>query len=142
MESLKEKSFLVKGRVNRMETTFQKVAAEKYEEAKALVAEYQTVTVSMLQRRLRIGYNAAATMIDRMEAEGLVGPYDGSKPRKVFLPKPEKPQATVGEAMMELDNRMLDVIHRFESDYPHLRISYKSDYDFQNIIIKVHELNK
>jgi len=39
----------------------------------------------MIQRKLKIGYNRAARLIERMEEEGIVGPPDGSKPRKVLL---------------------------------------------------------
>jgi S-DNA-T family DNA segregation ATPase FtsK/SpoIIIE len=43
------------------------------------------VSVSMLQRRLRLGYNRAARIIERMEREGVVGPANGSKPRDVLI---------------------------------------------------------
>ncbi|TXK83775.1 hypothetical protein FVE24_19715, partial [Parageobacillus sp. SY1] len=49
--------------------------------------EMQSASVSMLQRRFRIGYNRAARLIDAMEARGVVGPYEGSKPRAVLIPK-------------------------------------------------------
>lgn len=56
-----------------------------YQEAVELVVEMQTASVSMLQRRFRIGYNRAARLIDEMEARGVVGPHEGSKPRKVNI---------------------------------------------------------
>lgn len=58
---------------------------ELYEEAKALVVEMQTASVSLLQRRFRIGYNRAARLVDELEAYGVIGPSEGSKPRKVYL---------------------------------------------------------
>lgn len=63
---------------------------ELYEEAKALVVEMQTASISLLQRRFRIGYNRAARLVDELEDHGVIGPSEGSKPRKVFLePMPE-----------------------------------------------------
>ncbi|HEY8343440.1 MAG TPA: DNA translocase FtsK [Calditerricola sp.] len=58
-----------------------------YEQAVQLVIEAQSASVSMLQRRLRIGYARAARLIDMMEANGIVGPYEGSKPREVLIKK-------------------------------------------------------
>ena len=58
-----------------------------YQDAVELVMEMQTASVSMLQRRFRIGYTRAARLIDAMEARGIVGPYEGSKPREVLLTK-------------------------------------------------------
>jgi S-DNA-T family DNA segregation ATPase FtsK/SpoIIIE len=60
---------------------------EKYDEAVALVCETGQASISMVQRRLRVGYNRAARMIETMEKEGLVGPSDGSKPREVLARK-------------------------------------------------------
>lgn len=56
-----------------------------YEEAVALIVEMQTASISLLQRRFRIGYNRAARLIDEMEMNGVVGPSEGSKPRKVLI---------------------------------------------------------
>lgn len=56
-----------------------------YPEAVQLVIEMQTASVSMLQRRFRIGYNRAARLIDVMEENGIVGPHEGSKPRSVLV---------------------------------------------------------
>lgn len=62
---------------------------EFYDQAVALVRKQQSASVSMLQRRFRIGYNRAARIVDEMEAKGIVGPSEGSKPRQVLIP-PEK----------------------------------------------------
>ncbi|NKC69308.1 DNA translocase FtsK [Vagococcus fluvialis] len=58
---------------------------EYFEEAKALIVEMQTASISLLQRRFRIGYNRAARLIDELEEHGVVGPSEGSKPRKVLM---------------------------------------------------------
>ncbi|MDY6844341.1 MAG: DNA translocase FtsK [Thermodesulfobacteriota bacterium] len=60
---------------------------EKYDKAVALVAELRQASTSLLQRYLRIGYNRAARIIDRMEEEGVIGPSDGVKPRQVLIDK-------------------------------------------------------
>ena len=57
---------------------------EKYDEAVAIVTETGQASISMIQRRLRIGYNRAARIIEVMEKEGVVGPSDGVKPREVL----------------------------------------------------------
>ena len=57
---------------------------EKYDEAVAVVTETGQASISMVQRRLRVGYNRAARMIEMMEREGIVGPSDGSRPREVL----------------------------------------------------------
>ncbi|MCY1043974.1 DNA translocase FtsK 4TM domain-containing protein [Corallococcus sp. bb12-1] len=58
---------------------------ELYDQALAAVSEMRSVSISMLQRKMRIGYNRAARMIERMERDGVVGPADGAKPREVLL---------------------------------------------------------
>jgi DNA segregation ATPase FtsK/SpoIIIE, S-DNA-T family len=65
---------------------------ELYNDAVQLIAEMQTASVSMLQRRFRIGYTRAARLIDEMEVRGVVGPYEGSKPRTVLIGKPSEEQ--------------------------------------------------
>lgn len=61
-----------------------------WNDALAFVKTRETISISMLQRRFRIGYNRAARMIEDMEARNIVGPQDGSKPRKVNIT--EKPE--------------------------------------------------
>ncbi len=61
---------------------------ELYQEAVNLVIKTGQASISMLQRRLRVGYNRAARMIERMEREGIVGPSDGVRPRPVLV-RPE-----------------------------------------------------
>jgi S-DNA-T family DNA segregation ATPase FtsK/SpoIIIE len=58
---------------------------ELWDQALAVVSEMRQVSISMLQRKMRIGYNRSARMIERMEREGLVGPADGAKPRDVLI---------------------------------------------------------
>ncbi|WP_321491327.1 DNA translocase FtsK [uncultured Desulfobacter sp.] len=58
---------------------------EKYDEAVALVTKDRQASISYVQRRLRIGYNRAARLIEMMEHEGIVGPQIGSKPRDILV---------------------------------------------------------
>jgi S-DNA-T family DNA segregation ATPase FtsK/SpoIIIE len=57
---------------------------ELYDEAVRIIMESNQASVSILQRRMRLGYTRAARIIDTMEQEGLVGPFEGSKPRKIL----------------------------------------------------------
>lgn len=57
---------------------------EHLKNAIRIVVEHRTASASMLQRRMRIGYNRAANLIEEMEAKGIVGPAEGSKRRKVL----------------------------------------------------------
>lgn len=58
---------------------------ELYDQAVQIILDAKQASVSLLQRRMRIGYTRAARLIDSMEARGVVGPYEGSKPREVLL---------------------------------------------------------
>ena len=58
---------------------------ELYDQAVAIVSEMRQVSISMLQRKMRIGYNRSARMIERMERDGIVGAADGAKPRDVLI---------------------------------------------------------
>ena len=61
-------------------------------EAIDLVVRSGQASVSMLQRRFRIGYNRAARIVDMMEARGIIGPQDGSRPRQVLMTEEELEQ--------------------------------------------------
>jgi len=57
---------------------------DKYDQAVEVVMQTGQASISMIQRRLRVGYNRAARMIEFMEKEGIVGPSDGVRPREVY----------------------------------------------------------
>jgi S-DNA-T family DNA segregation ATPase FtsK/SpoIIIE len=57
----------------------------KFEEARDVVTQYDRASASLLQRRLKIGYARAARILDQLEASGVVGPAEGSKPREVLM---------------------------------------------------------
>lgn len=58
---------------------------ELFDQAVHIILEARQASVSLLQRRMRIGYTRAGRLIDSMEAQGIIGPYEGSKPRDVLL---------------------------------------------------------
>ena len=58
---------------------------EMYDRAVAMVAESRQASISSIQRRLRVGYNRAARMVERMERDGVVGPPDGVRGREVLI---------------------------------------------------------
>ncbi len=74
--------------VERQEKRAGGVAHEKdelYQDAVEIVLTTKQASVSMVQRRLRVGYSRAARMIDEMEVDGIVGPYNGSKAREILI---------------------------------------------------------
>lgn len=58
---------------------------ELLDQAIQIIIEENTASVSLLQRKLRVGYARAGRIIDQLESKGVVGPYEGSKPRKVLV---------------------------------------------------------
>jgi S-DNA-T family DNA segregation ATPase FtsK/SpoIIIE len=68
---------------------------ELFDQAVQIVVEAKQASVSLLQRRMRIGYARAARLIDQMEARGIVGPYEGSKPREVLISEGQYPPGQV-----------------------------------------------
>jgi S-DNA-T family DNA segregation ATPase FtsK/SpoIIIE len=67
------------------------------EEAIHLVVQTQTASVSMLQRRLRVGYTRAGRLIDMLERRGVISGYEGSKPRQVLVTEADLPRVLGGE---------------------------------------------
>jgi DNA segregation ATPase FtsK/SpoIIIE, S-DNA-T family len=65
-------------------------------DAIALVAEMQTASTSMLQRRLRLGYTRAGRLIDMLERRGVISGYEGSKPRQVLITEADVPRVVAG----------------------------------------------
>src|SRR2546423_6491167 len=62
------------------------------EDAIRLVAEMQTASTSMLQRRMRLGYTRAGRLIDMLERRGVISGYEGSKPRQVLVSEADLPR--------------------------------------------------
>jgi S-DNA-T family DNA segregation ATPase FtsK/SpoIIIE len=65
-------------------------------DAITLVAEMQTASTSMLQRRLRLGYTRAGRVIDMLERRGVISGYEGSKPRQVLITEADLPRVLAG----------------------------------------------
>ena len=68
------------------------------EEAIKGVVESGMASTSLLQRKLKLGYARAARIVDEMEERGIVGPYEGSKPRKVLITKDQLFERMAGES--------------------------------------------
>ena len=57
-----------------------------FEEAARILVLHQQGSTSLLQRKLKLGYNRAGRLVDQLEAAGIIGPFEGSKARKVLIP--------------------------------------------------------
>ncbi|MGI6748839.1 MAG: DNA translocase FtsK 4TM domain-containing protein [Anaerovoracaceae bacterium] len=76
--------------IEKVQTTTQdEDVDELLSDAIETVVKAEQASVSMLQRRFRIGYNRAARLVDMMEARGIIGPADGSRPRRVLITEDE-----------------------------------------------------
>ena len=63
-----------------------------------VVVEAGQASTSLLQRRLKLGYARAARIMDEMETMGIIGPYEGSKPRQVLITKNQWLEMTLGQS--------------------------------------------
>ncbi|MGV8144947.1 MAG: DNA translocase FtsK 4TM domain-containing protein [Alkaliphilus sp.] len=81
-------------RIEQKDSPNKEITDDMFYVALDLVVDHQQASISMLQRKLRIGYNRAARIIDDLEEKGIVGPHEGSKPRRVLLTKEDKLKIT------------------------------------------------
>lgn len=68
-----------------------------------VILETGQASVSMLQRRLKLGYARAARIVDEMEEKGIVGPFQGSKPRSILVTKEQWAAMKNGAAPIDMD---------------------------------------
>lgn len=88
-----------------MAVEVQPEADELYDQAISIVVEAQMASASLLQRRLRIGYTRAAKLVELMEQNSIVGPYESSAPRKVFLKEAPIPPPTISSIVPKSTER-------------------------------------
>ncbi|HAJ33108.1 MAG TPA: cell division protein FtsK [Candidatus Atribacteria bacterium] len=74
---------------NMLRETEEEEEDELFNEAVSIIINSKQASISILQRKLRIGYTRAARLIDVMEKKGIVGPYDGRNPRKILISNEE-----------------------------------------------------
>ena len=81
-------------RIEQKDSINEEVTDDLFYAALDLVVDHQQASISMLQRKLRIGYTRAARIIDDLEEKGIVGPHEGSKPRRVLITQEDKMKTT------------------------------------------------
>ena len=83
-----------------------------------VILETNQASVSMLQRRLKLGYSRAARLVDQMEEMGVVGPFEGSKPRKILITKQQwqEKQYIQGTAPGEVLQTQMEFASETEED--------------------------
>ena len=72
-----------------------------FEEAARLVVQTQQGSTSLIQRKLKLGYNRAGRIVDQLESAGILGPFEGSKARRVMLPNEAALHAHLNAGMTE-----------------------------------------
>ena len=81
-----------------------------------VVVETGMASVSMLQRRLKLGYSRAARLVDQMETKGVVGPFEGSKPRQVLITKEQWQEMQFKQGMVDRAPEPVPEELEFEGD--------------------------
>jgi S-DNA-T family DNA segregation ATPase FtsK/SpoIIIE len=69
-----------------------------FEEASRILVAHQQGSISLLQRRLKVGYARAARLVDMMEEAGIVGPFTGSKAREILVPTLDELETKLAQA--------------------------------------------
>jgi S-DNA-T family DNA segregation ATPase FtsK/SpoIIIE len=73
---------------------------DMFDQAALIVVQHQSGSTSLIQRKLRLGYNRSGRIIDQLEAAGIVGPFEGSKARKVLV----RDEIELDELMKNMNN--------------------------------------
>ena len=82
-----------------------------------VILETGQASVSMLQRRLKLGYARAARIVDEMEEKGIVGPFQGSKPRAILVTKEQWAAMKAGQGA-PVEQMDFDDLSQGEEDEP------------------------
>jgi S-DNA-T family DNA segregation ATPase FtsK/SpoIIIE len=72
-----------------------------FDEAAKIIVQHQQGSASLLQRKLKLGYNRAGRIVDQLEAAGIIGPFEGSKAREVLI----KDLQRLDELLQDLKNK-------------------------------------
>ena len=95
-ESVQEKEKGGKGAASAASDAGDEEGDELLPAAVDVVLETGQASVSMLQRRLKLGYSRAARLVDQMEERGIVGPFEGSKPRQLLITRAQWQEMQMG----------------------------------------------
>tara|TARA_Y100001933_G_scaffold145170_1_gene143712 strand:+ start:866 stop:3463 length:2598 start_codon:yes stop_codon:yes gene_type:complete len=77
---------------------------DKFEEAARIIVLHQQGSASLLQRKLKLGYNRAGRIVDQLEAAGIIGPFEGSKARQVLIPD----EITLEQKLIDIAIKQID----------------------------------
>lgn len=99
-----------KGHSDEEETEGRADYDELLPQAVDVIFDTKQASVSMLQRRLKLGYSRAARIVDQMEELGIIGPFEGSKPRQIIITREQwmEMQTTHGTAPTEVLKTQLE----------------------------------